>query len=80
MSDNFTRLQEIISKQLGIETSKITLNSNFGKELGADSLDIVELVMSIESEFDLELNDEIASKIATVQDALNYIEGRWDHI
>ena len=74
MSDNFTRLQEIISKQLGIETSKITLNSNFGKELGADSLDIVELVMSIESEFDLELNDEIASKIATVEDALNYIE------
>ena len=74
MSDNFTRLQEIISKQLGIETSKITLNSNFGKELGADSLDIVELVMSIESEFDLELNDEISSKIATVEDALNYIE------
>ena len=53
MSDNFARLQEIISKQLGIETNKITLDSNFGKELGADSLDIVELAMSIESEFDL---------------------------
>ena len=74
MSDNFTRLQEIISDQLGIESSKITVNSNFGKELGADSLDIVELVITIEREFNLEIDDDIASEIATVQDALNYIE------
>lgn len=74
MSNNFERLQEIISNQLGIEPDKITRNSNFGKELGADSLDIVELVMTIENEFNLEINDEIASEIATVQDALNYIE------
>ena len=74
MLNNFTRLQEIISQQLGIEASKITTNSNFGKELGADSLDIVELVMAIEDEFDLEINDQIASEIQTVQDALDYIE------
>ena len=74
MSDNFTRVQKIISTQLGIEESKIKLDSNFGKELGADSLDIVELVMMIENEFDVEINDEIASKIATVKDALDYIE------
>ena len=76
MSNNFIRLQGIISQQLGIEANKITTDSNFGKELGADSLDIVELVMAIEDEFDLEIDDEIASEIKTVQDALNYIERR----
>ena len=74
MSNNFTRLQKIISQQLGIELDKITISSNFGKELGADSLDIVELVMAIENEFDLEIDDRVASEIQTVQDALNYIE------
>ena len=74
MSNNFKRVQEIISQQLGIETSKIRINSNFGEELGADSLDLVELVMVIENEFDLEADDRIASEIETVQDALNYID------
>ena len=74
MSNNFERVQEIISQQLGIETSKIRINSNFGEELGADSLDLVELVMVIENEFDLEADDRIASEIETVQDALNYID------
>ena len=50
------------------------------KDLGADSLDVVELVMLIEDEFEMEIDDKVASKIATVQDALNYIEGRWDKI
>lgn len=78
MEDNFVRLQEIVGKQLGINPSKIKPEADFGKELGADSLDVVELVMAIEDEFELDIDDKIASKIATVQDALNYIEGRWD--
>jgi acyl carrier protein len=78
MEDNLVRLQEIVGKQLGINPSKIKPEADFGKELGADSLDVVELVMAIEDEFELDIDDKIASKIATVQDALNYIEGRWD--
>ena len=74
MSDNFLRLQTIVGKQLGIEPEKVGANADFGKELGADSLDVVELVLSIENEFDIDIEDEIASKIATVQDALDYIE------
>ena len=78
MEDNLTQLQNIIAKQLGIDLIKIKLESNFEKELGADSLDVVELVIAIEYEFGIEIEDRIASKITTVQDALNYIEGRWD--
>ena len=78
MEDNFVRLQEIVGKQLGINPGKIKPEADFGKELGADSLDVVELVMAIEDEFELDIDDKIASKITTVQDALNYIEGRWD--
>ena len=80
MDDNLVRLQSIVGKQLGINPSKIKPEADFGKELGADSLDVVELVMAIEDEFEMEIDDKTASKIATVQDALNYIEGRWDHI
>jgi len=74
MESNFTRLQNIVSKQLGIDVSKVKPESNFGKELGADSLDIVELVMAIEDEFEIEIEDQAASQITTIQDALNYIE------
>jgi acyl carrier protein len=80
LGENLVRLQTILGKQLGIESSQIKLDSDFTKELGADSLDIVELVMVIEDEFEMEIDDKVASKIATVQDALNYIEGRWDKI
>jgi acyl carrier protein len=80
MEDNLVRLQAIVGKQLGINPSKIKPEADFGKELGADSLDVVELVMAIEDEFEMEIDDKVASKIATVQDALNYIEGRWDEI
>lgn len=80
MEDNLIKLQAIVGKQLGINPSKIKPEADFGKELGADSLDVVELVMAIEDEFEMEIDDKIASKIATVQDALNYIEGRWDEI
>lgn len=80
MEDNLIRLQTIVGKQLGIDPSQVKPNADFGRELGADSLDVVELVMLIEDEFEMEIDDKIASKIATVQDALNYIEGRWDKV
>ena len=78
MEDNLIKLQIIVGRQLGIEPSKIKAESDFGKELGADSLDVVELVMAIEEEFEIEIEDEVASKIATVQDVLDYIEANWN--
>lgn len=77
MENNLTKLQNIVGKQLGIDPAKVKPEADFGKELGADSLDVVELVMSIEDEFEIEIEDKAASQIATVQDALDYIEGRW---
>jgi acyl carrier protein len=76
MADNLIRLQNIVGKQLGIDPNKVKPEADFGKELGADSLDVVELVMAIEDEFEMEIEDQAASQIATVQDVLNYIEGR----
>jgi acyl carrier protein len=78
MENNLTRLQNIVGRQLGIEPAKVRPEADFGKELGADSLDVVELVMAIEDEFEIEIEDKAASQISTVQDALNYIEGRWN--
>jgi acyl carrier protein len=74
MVDNLTRLQNIIGKQLGIAPDRVKLEADFGKELGADSLDVVELVMAIEDEFEIEIEDQVASQIATVKDVLDYIE------
>ena len=76
MENTLTKLQNIVGKQLGIDPAKIKPEADFGKELGADSLDVVELVMSIEDEFEIEIEDKAASQIATIQDALNYIERR----
>jgi acyl carrier protein len=78
METNLFRLQTIVGKQLGIEPNKIKPEANFGQELGADSLDVVELVIAIEDEFEMDIEDKAASQIATVEDALNYIEGRLD--
>jgi acyl carrier protein len=77
MSNNLIRLQIIVGKQLGIDPVKVKPEADFGRELGADSLDVVELVMSIEDEFEMDIEDKSASQIATVQDVLDYIEGRW---
>jgi acyl carrier protein len=74
MSENLTRLQNLIGKQLGIDPIKIKPDADFGKELDADSLDVVELVMAIEDEFEIDIEDQIASQIVTLQDALDYIE------
>ena len=75
MSEQATleKLQTIISNQLGIEKEKIVATADFTKELGADSLDVVELVMSFEEEFEIEIDDEVAGEMSTVQDALDYI-------
>ena len=69
----FEQLQEIIGNQLGMDTSKIKTTSDFTKELGADSLDVVELVMAFEEKFEVEIEDEVAGEMATVQDAIDYI-------
>ena len=70
----FTKLQDIIANQLGIEVEKVKPESNFTKELGADSLDVVELVMAFEEAFEIEIDDDAAGLITTVQDVLDYIE------
>ena len=75
MSDNiFERVQDIVVQQLGVEKDKVTLNANFANDLGADSLDTVELVMAIEEEFSIEIPDEDAEKIATLDQAIQFIQ------
>ncbi len=69
-----TKVVEIVSKQLGVAKEKITRQSSFVNDLGADSLDTVELVMEIEDAFDLSIPDDAAEKIQTVGDAIKYIE------
>lgn len=67
------KVKEIIVEQLSVEADQVTPEASFTEDLGADSLDIVELVMALEEEFGLEIPDEDAEKIATVQDAVDYI-------
>ena len=69
----FAKLQDIVSKQLSIDPVKIKTDSNFTSDLEADSLDVVELVMTFEEEFDILIEDENAGELATVQDAVNFI-------
>ena len=68
------KVQSIIVEQLGVEEGEVTNSASFTDDLGADSLDIVELVMAFEEEFDIEIPDEDAEKISTVQEAVDYIE------
>jgi acyl carrier protein len=68
------RVKEIISEQLGVEEGEVTPAAKFIEDLGADSLDTVELVMAFEEEFDIEIPDEDAEKITTVGDAIHYIK------
>ncbi len=67
------KVKEIIVEQLGVDPDEVTLEASFVEDLGADSLDVVELVMAFEEEFDLSIPDEDAEKIATVKDAVDYI-------
>ncbi len=68
------RVKEIIVEQLGVEAGQVTESAKFVEDLGADSLDTVELVMALEEEFSLEIPDEDAEKITSVGDAINYIK------
>lgn len=74
MEDNLARVKKIVSEQLGVAEEKITPEAKFADDLGADSLDTVELVMALEDEFDCEIPDEEAEKIVSVADAIAYIE------
>ncbi|MCS6840792.1 MAG: acyl carrier protein [Roseiflexus sp.] len=68
------RLKKIVAEQLGVDESKIVPTARFTDDLNADSLDLVEMIMELEEAFGIEIPDEDAEKIVTVQDALNYIE------
>jgi acyl carrier protein len=70
----FEKVRDIVSEQLGIDADEISMESSFMDDLGADSLDIVELIMALESEFDLEIPDEDAEKISVVSDVVDYIK------
>ena len=74
MSDITAKVSKIIEQKLGADASEITADANFIDDLGADSLDTVELIMELEKEFDISIPDEEAEKIATVGDAIQYIE------
>jgi acyl carrier protein len=74
MADIFERVKEIIVEQLDVEEEKVTMEASFKDDLDADSLDVVELVMEFEDQFDMEIADEEAEKINTVGDAVNYID------
>ena len=70
----FDKVREIIVEQLGIKPEEVTMEASFQEDLGADSLDIVELIMAFEEEFDLKIPDEDAETIDTVGDAIEYIK------
>ena len=70
----FDKVRDIVVEQLGVEADDVTIESTFIDDLGADSLDIVELIMAFEEEFSIEIPDEAAEKIKTVQDVVNYID------
>ena len=74
MNDIEERVKAIIVDKLGVDESEVTTEASFTNDLGADSLDTVELIMELEKEFGLQIPDDQAEKIATVGDAINYIE------
>ena len=73
MEEIFEEVKGIIVEQLGVEEEKITMEASFIDDLGADSLDIVELIMALEEKYDTEIADEVAEKMATVKDVVEYI-------
>ncbi len=76
MASVLEKIKEIVSEQLDVSQEEITPEASFVDDLGADSLDLTELIMAMEDEFDLEIDDEEAQKLRTVQDAIKYIESK----
>ncbi len=76
MADLLEKVKNLIVEELAVDPSEVTAEASFIEDLGADSLDVVELVMAMEEEFDLEIPDEDAEKIETVQDAVDYLENK----
>lgn len=72
----FEKVQKIVAEQLGVDAAEVVPQASFANDLGADSLDTVELVMALEEEFDIEIPDEAAEEIATVQSAVDYINNK----
>ena len=75
MSDTNTKVKAIIVDKLGVDESEVTSDASFTNDLGADSLDTVELIMELEKEFDIQIPDDEAEGIATVGDAITFVEG-----
>ena len=71
----FEKIKKIIVDQLGVDEAEVTLEASFVDDLGADSLDLVELIMALEDEFDIEIPDNAAEQISTVNDVVEYIKG-----
>ena len=76
MSSVEQQVKAIVAEQLGVKAEQVTSDASFVDDLGADSLDTVELVMALEEEFEIEIPDEDAEKIATVKDAIEYIDAK----
>ena len=76
MSDVAERVKKIVVEHLGVEASKVVENAHFIEDLGADSLDTVELVMAFEEEFNIEIPDDAAEKIQTIKDAISFIQSQ----
>lgn len=76
MADHSAKVKDIIEKELGVEREKLTGEASFIEDLGADSLDIVELVMEFEKEFNIDIPDEDAEKLRTVGDAIKYLDAK----
>ena len=72
----FDKVKKVVVDQLGVSAEEVEPAASFVEDLGADSLDVVELIMGLEEEFDVEIPDEDAEKIATVQDAVSYIDSK----
>lgn len=76
MATVIERVTKVVVDRLGVDESEVKLEASFRDDLGADSLDVVELVMELEEEFDMQIDDEDAEKIATVGDAVSFIESK----
>ena len=74
MADTFERIKKIIVDLLGVEADQVTMEARFREDLEADSLDLVELIMAVEEEFDGQISDEEAQNLTTVGDAVNYVD------